>query len=69
MPLSPLSKPMHDQGGDLNQLKRDDREGIALENGPVVAAVPRIRPHGVSHKQAVEDVAQQFGQWRGFSSK
>jgi len=66
-PLSPLSKPMPGPGRQIRPL--DDREEIsicqALEDGPVVATTPRRW----SHKQTVEDVALQFGQWRGFVSK
>lgn len=72
-PLSPLSKPRPGACGHVKPLGPDGREEIsirqALEDGPVVAAVPKAWSHRVSHKQAVEDVALQFGQWRGFSSK
>jgi hypothetical protein len=72
-PLSPLSKPMSGAGGHIKPSELDGREEIsirqALEDGPVVPTVPRMWSHPASHKQAVEDVVLQFGQWRGFPSK
>jgi hypothetical protein len=68
-PLSPLSKPMPGAGCQIRPLDDRSREEIsirqALEDGPVVATTPRRW----SHKQSVEDVALQFGRWRGFVSK
>lgn len=70
-PLSPLSKPAPGSRGRTKPLELDSREEIsicqALEDGPVVATVPRMSSHHMSYEQAVEDVALQFGQWRGFS--
>lgn len=66
-PLSPLSKPMPSAGCQIRPLDGMKEITIrqALEDGPAVATTPRRW----SHKQTVEDVALQFGRWRGFVSK
>lgn len=71
-PVSPRSKPRTNSNGKKSLEQELDEEvsmSQILEDGPVVSVRQRTWSNRVPRRLAAEDVASQFGQWRGFSSR